>query len=40
VRRRLDRDDRGSFTFVAVSSPELFQEPIKRLLVAAGFRTE
>lgn len=36
VHHRLDGDE-GAFTFVAASSPTLFQEPLRRIISAAGF---
>ncbi len=42
VKRRIELDDTAKFSCLAVSSPETFEEPIKRLLSSAGFgaRTE
>lgn len=39
VNRLLDHGQESGFTFLAVSSPELFDEPLRRILVAADFLT-
>jgi myo-inositol-1(or 4)-monophosphatase len=39
VNRLLDNSQNSGFTFLAVSSPELFDEPLRRILVSAGLLT-
>jgi len=39
VNRLLRHDQESGFTFIAVSSPELFDEPLKRILVSADLLT-
>jgi myo-inositol-1(or 4)-monophosphatase len=39
VNRLLDHGQESGFTFLAVSSPELFDEPLRRILVAADLLT-
>jgi fructose-1,6-bisphosphatase/inositol monophosphatase family enzyme len=38
VRRRLDQDKGDGFTFVATSSLDLFNDPLKRIIRSAGFQ--
>jgi myo-inositol-1(or 4)-monophosphatase len=40
LNRGLDRDDAGGFAFVAVSSRELFDDPVKRIVAAAGLQEQ
>jgi myo-inositol-1(or 4)-monophosphatase len=38
VNRRFEQDKAGAFTFIAVSSFDLFEEPLKRIIISAGFQ--
>jgi fructose-1,6-bisphosphatase/inositol monophosphatase family enzyme len=40
VNRLLERDEQQGFTFVAASSPALVEEPLKRVIHAAGLQGE
>jgi fructose-1,6-bisphosphatase/inositol monophosphatase family enzyme len=40
VNRLVERNEQNGFTFVAVSSRDLFEEPFKRVIRTAGFQVE
>jgi hypothetical protein len=40
VNSLLERDEQNGFTFVAASSRDLFEEPLKRVIRSAGFQVE
>lgn len=40
VNRYLEHSGAGPFTFVAASGPDLFEDPLKRIIASAGFKME